>query len=185
MRKIIFINLSAACVIAIFLIAGMIPGSTRAVSAQKRDAMDERVQRLEDREEIRQLLMDYGRHLDGRDFLAFSQLFAEKDGEWIGGMGKAKGSPSIRKLMEETIGKDMGKPGPPNYHLFTNETIHLSGDRAFATAKWVFIVQGDAARPQPLYLGHYEDSLIRENGRWKFLRRTVHADIPTDNAISK
>jgi hypothetical protein len=42
------------------------------------------VQRLEDTEEIRNVLLDYGRFLDARDFAAYSRLFA-KDGEWVGG----------------------------------------------------------------------------------------------------
>jgi hypothetical protein len=48
-----------------------------------------RVQRLEDQEEIRMLLVDYGRSLDARDFVKYSSLFA-KDGEWSGGFGTAK-----------------------------------------------------------------------------------------------
>ena len=46
-----------------------------------------RLQRLEDTEEIRTLLLDYGRLLDLRDLAGYSRLFA-KDGEcrriWIG-----------------------------------------------------------------------------------------------------
>ena len=121
----------------------------------------------------------------GGSFASFAQLFAEKEGEWIGGMGKAQGSQAIRKLMEDTIGKSSGKASAPDFHLFTNETIHVNGDRAEATTKWIFVVQGEGGRPQPLYLGHYEDSMVREGGRWKFLRRVVHADIPGDDALSK
>ena len=54
-------------------------------------ALEARLKTLEDREEIRQLLLDYGRFLDQRDFKSFSELFAKTDREWIGGMGKAKG----------------------------------------------------------------------------------------------
>ena len=161
------------------------PEQTGAASAQRRESLESRLQALEDREEIRQLLLDYGRFLDQRDFASFSRLFAEKGGEWIGGMGKAKGPQAIRKLMEDTIGGNTEKISMPNFHLFTNEIIHVSGNQANATTKWMFVVQGQANNPQPLYLGHYEDSLVRENGRWKFLRRTVHADIPSDNTLSK
>jgi hypothetical protein len=30
--------------------------------------------------------------------------------------------------------------------------------------------------------GHYEDTLIRENGRWKFSRREAFVDIPHADA---
>jgi hypothetical protein len=148
-----------------------------AAGTKDRDRTEVRLRGLEDREGIRRLLTDYGRFLDQRNFAAFSQLFAEREGEWIGGMGKAKGSQAIRKLMEDSIGT---RSDNSNFHLFTNESIDLNGDRATAYTKWMFVVRGDANRPQPVYLGHYEDSLIRENGKWKFLRRIVHSDIPSD-----
>jgi hypothetical protein len=185
MHKIVYLALSVISVIGIILIGGVMTGRTNAATAQKRESLESRLQKLEDREEIRQLLKDYGRFLDQRDFASFSQLFAEKDGEWIGGMGKAKGPLAIRKLMEDSIGKNTEKAGAPNFHLFTNEIIHVNGDQANATTKWIFVVRSQANAPQPLYLGHYEDSLVRENGRWKFLRRTVYADIPGDNTLSK
>jgi hypothetical protein len=154
-------------------------------AAEKQESLELRLQKLEDREEIRQLLKDYGRFLDQRDFASFSRLFAEKDGEWNGGMGVAKGSLAVRQLMEETIGKSADKPGPPNYHLFTNESIHINRPRADATTKWIFVMQGEKGSPQLVYLGHYEDTLVLENGRWKFLKRVVHSDIPSDKELSK
>jgi uncharacterized protein (TIGR02246 family) len=150
---------------------------------EERKTTEMRLQRLEDREEIRQLLINYGRCLDQRDFAAFSKLFAEKDGEWIGGMGKAKGSQAIRKLMEESIGTNAALKNT-NFHLFTNEIISLAGDRATATTKWIFVVKGEANRPQPVFMGHYQDDLVREKGNWKFLRRAVYADIPPDNLLT-
>jgi hypothetical protein len=185
MKKTVFIHPCAISAIAIIVIAGAIPAYIGAKSAEKGNTTESRLQQLEDREAIRQLLTDYGRFLDRRDFASFAQLFAEKNGEWIGGMGKAQGSQAIRKLMEDTIGKSAPKAGSPDFHLFTNETIQVNGDRADATTKWIFVVQGEGGRPQPLYLGHYEDSMVREGGRWKFLRRVVHTDIPGDDALSK
>ncbi len=153
----------------------------QTIPISKHEALESRVKKLEDREEIRQLLMDYGRFLDQRDFRVFSELFAKTDGEWIGGMGRAKGSKAIRELMESTIGKDTSMT--QSCHLFTNETIHVNGDQATAVTKWIFVVPGESNRPQLFFLGHYEDSMIREDGCWKFLRRVVRADIPRDDQI--
>jgi len=136
--------------------------------------LESRLQILEDREAIRDLLLEYGRTLDSRDFKAFSELFARGVGEWNGGMGVARGPAAIRKLMEETI---KGEPGN-NFHIFNNETIDVNGDRATALSKWTFVVKGEDGRPQWVYLGQYHDILIRENGRWKFLQRKVTGDIP-------
>jgi hypothetical protein len=171
---------------AVLLAVGTREGYVHAASTDKQDSIEARLQRLEAREEIRQLLMDYGRFLDQRDFASFSQLFAEKTGEWIGGMGKAVGSQAIRKLMEDTIGKNTNAAvSSPNRHLFTNEVIQVNGDKASAMTKWIFVIQSDAARPQLFYLGHYEDSIVRENGRWKFLRRVVYGDIPADDPLAR
>ena len=170
--------------IAAILIAGVGPYSAWAEQSafmSKYEALESRLKRLEDREEIRQLIMDYGRFLDQRDFRAFSELFAKTEGEWIGGMGRAKGSQAIRELMESTIGKDTSMT--QSCHLFTNETIHINGDQATAVTKWIFVVPGESNRPQLFFLGHYEDSMVRENGRWKFMRRVVRADIPNDDQI--
>ena len=136
--------------------------------------IETRLQVLEDKEAIRDLLVEYGRTLDARDFKAFSELFARDAGEWNGGMGVARGPEAIRNLMEKTI---TGKPGA-NFHIFNNEMIDVNGDRATALSKWMFIVQGKDGRPQAVYLGHYNDTLIKEDGRWKFLLRKVTSDIP-------
>ncbi len=143
--------------------------------------IESRLRNLEDREAIRQILINYGRFLDQRDFESFSLLFAENDGEWIGGMGKAKGQQAIRRLMEGTIGTNTAKNSPGNFHLFMNDRIELNGDSASAVTKWIFMVQNAEGRPEPFYLGHYEDELVREKGQWKFLRRIAFADIPADN----
>jgi hypothetical protein len=161
----------------------LLPARAELAGKPGDETLESRIKKLEDREEIRQLLTDYGRFLDRRDFGAFSELFAKTEGEWIGGFGKAKGSKAIRKMMESSIGKDT--PMAQSCHIFTNETIQIDGDRATALTKWIFVIPGESNRPQPLLLGHYEDSLVRESGRWKFLRRVVHADIPTDDQISE
>ena len=66
-----------------------------------------------------------------------------------------------------------------------NEIITLNGNEARATTKWMFVVQNSSKQPQPFYLGHYEDTLVKENGRWKFLKRIVYGDIPPDDPLSR
>jgi hypothetical protein len=146
-------------------------------------SLEQRLQCLEDREEIRQLLLDYGRFLDRREFAAFSGLFSENNGQWIGGMGSARGRQAILSLMEEKIGSASAESPAAGFHLFMNESILLDGDRAFARTKWVFVMQDPEQRPQPLLLGHYEDDLVREKEGWKFLKRVVYSDIPKDNPV--
>ena len=153
-----------------------VPGYPADTVAQ--DDLEQRLQRLEDREAIRDLLMEYGRTLDARNFKSFSELFADDGGEWNGGMGVAKGPAAIRKLMEETIGNNTGGVRSSNFHIFNNEIITVSRDRATAVSKWTFVNQGEDNRPQWVYLGHYHDTFIKADGRWKFLQRKVTGAIP-------
>jgi hypothetical protein len=97
-------------------------------------------------------------------------------------LGRAKSASNIRKLMEDAIGTQHNSY---NCHVFTNELIDLKGDQANSTNKWMFITPSAEGHPQILLMGHYEDLLIREDGRWKFLMRTVYMDIPSESEAAK
>ena len=140
-------------------------------------SLEKRVQILEDREAIRALILAYGEAHDQRDYRTFSELFAEQ-GEWVGGLGSARGPEAIFELMDRTIGHDPQPQGSGTYHLMTNDQIVIDGDRAQATTKWLYVTPGEDGAPRSVFLGHYDDQFVRENGRWKFLRREAPVDIP-------
>ena len=153
---------------------GMILLISSAPTTLQAQDLASRVQHLEDIEEIRNVLLDYGRFLDSRDFEAYSQLFAE-DGEWIGGFGTVKGPEAIHEFMVDAI------PGPNSgntYHLLSNFVIEVDGDNASAWSRWAFVTGGTNDRPALAQGGQYDDILIREDGRWKFMRREAVLDIP-------
>jgi uncharacterized protein (TIGR02246 family) len=151
---------------------------TSSAQMQNRQSTEARLRILEDREAIRQLLIDYGRTLDRRDFVAFSKLFAES-AEYVGGAGTAiKGPAAIAKSLEETFEKNPTGVRDPNFHLFANETIQVNGDEAIAVSKGLFVVPSPANAPEIVMMATYEDVLTREGQLWKFKRRSVHADIP-------
>jgi uncharacterized protein (TIGR02246 family) len=168
-------------IVTTLLLAGLgLFTATSAVHAQDARALERlaaRVQILEDREEIRALIMAYGAAHDGRDYRAFANLFAERDGEWVGGLGSAKGREAIFELMDKTIGHNPQPGGSGTFHLLTNDQIVIDGDRASATTKWLYLTPTDEGRPQMVFLGHYDDVFVRENGHWKFLRREAFGDI--------
>ena len=149
---------------------------TPAVQADDLASLEARVRVLEDREEIRALILAYGQSHDHRDYRTFASLFAA-DGEWIGGLGSAKGPDAIFALMDERIGHNPLPDGSGTFHVMTNEQIEIDGDRASATTKWLYITPADDNSPALTYLGHYDDQFIRENGRWRFLRRQSISDI--------
>ena len=156
----------------------LMPAATMAqASAPRSGSLEARIQHLEDTQEIRDLLTSYGRLLDAHDLAGYSHLFA-RNGEWVGGFGSAKGPAAIQALMEKNLGATpKGKPGS-TYHLLTNFLIDVTGDTATAWSRWSFTVTGADNQPSILYGGHYDDTLIREGGRWKFLRRVAVNDIP-------
>ena len=145
------------------------------LAAQNNAALAARVQKLEDMEEIRTLLIDYGRFLDARDLVSYSKLFA-RDGEWVGGFGSAKGPEGILAFMQKNLGTAPNRAN--NYHILSNFEIQVDGDKATAWSRWAFVVPGGDGKPVLSQGGRYHDSLVRENGRWKFLRREAFNDLP-------
>jgi ketosteroid isomerase-like protein len=144
-------------------------------AAQGTESLAARVQRLEDLEQIRNVLLDYGRFLDSRDFAAYSRLFA-RDGEWSGGMGTVQGPAAIRAFMEKNIGTGPNRGN--TYHLLSNFKIDVKGDTATAWSRWAFVTPTADGRPAIAQGGQYNDTLVREAGRWKFKRRVAVNDIP-------
>lgn len=140
-------------------------------------SVEERLQRLEDREAISRLLMEYKRRLDARDLAAYSRLFA-RDGEWWGRTGRARGPEAIRAMLEEKLTPSPPAPGPTDYHLMTNESIELNGDQATAESTFVVITRSEQDTPIVRLLGRYQDQLVREDGEWRFASRRVHMDVP-------
>jgi hypothetical protein len=171
-------------------------------SATTLEALAAKVKQLQDIQEISAVLVEYGRALDSRDFKAYSNLFA-KDGSWSGGMGSVSGGPqAIYDFMTSRIGGarqnnpagaggarqpadnpaapnrqggDGGRQGGGSYHIMSNFRIEVNGDTATASSRWTFVT---AARGPGINLaGTYEDTLVRENGQWKFKKRQAFNDI--------
>jgi len=151
-----------------------------AVAAQGSQGGDlaARVRALEDREAIRTLWAEYGRTLDARDFVAFSQLFA-RDAEFVGGGPPAKGPAAIGAFLEKAIGTNYPSSKGRNFHLYFNESIEIKGDEGTGISKGGFVMaSADNSKADFLLLATYRDQFVREDGRWKFKRREIVGDIP-------
>ncbi len=131
-----------------------------------------RLRRLEDLEEIRQLFVDYGHLLDLGDYAAYAHLFAQ-DGElMLGPMGRATGPEEIEALMSR-----LGGAG--SLHLITSPIVTLDGDQAASRVMWTVINRAEDGTPFLGMVGHHEDELVREGGRWRFRRRRGFVEIPS------
>jgi SnoaL-like domain len=154
-----------------------------AAPARAQESSAARIQRLEDIEEIRTVLIDYGRYLDAHDLVSYSNLFAT-DGEWVGGFGTGKGPAGVLALMQKNLGATATSRPGSTYHLLTNFLIDVHGDTATAWSRWNFVVTGADNSPKIMYGGHYDDTLVRESGHWKFKKRVAVNDIPAGNAAT-
>jgi uncharacterized protein (TIGR02246 family) len=151
------------------------PAAQAARPAPADESPAVRLQRLEDMEEIRTLLLDYGRFLDSRDLVAYSRLFA-KDGEWVGGFGSARGPEEILAFMQKNLGTGPNRGN--TYHILSNFEIVPDRDSATAWSRWTFVTPGADSKPVISQAGRYDDVLVREDGRWRFKRRVASNDIP-------
>ena len=89
-----------------------------------------RLQELEDREQIRQIFVDYGKYLDAGDHAGYASLFSD-DGVFVAPLGEAVGPAAI----EEVARQDPGTAGPratcpKAIHIMNNQRIDIDGDTA-------------------------------------------------------
>jgi 3-phenylpropionate/cinnamic acid dioxygenase small subunit len=163
-------------------------------SALGSDSAAARLQKVEDRQAIEQLLMgDYPRALDSGDWAAYAALFA-KDGTLImnGGSTKRTGPAAIKEFFSARPTPAAAAPEAPSAcpvppgghrteHVVNNLTLQINGDMATGQAYWQTIVTRDC-KSVVAGAGHYEDVLKREDGRWKFFKREIVDDIPPRTA---
>jgi hypothetical protein len=141
--------------------------------------VERRLRALEAKEEIRNLLQEYRRTLDVRDMRAYSALFA-RNGTWSGASGEATGPDGIYEMLTAALPDNPPWPGATLWHLITDPTIAVDGDRATAHSLWMHVRRGEADTPLLPTLGAYDDELVLEDGAWRFLRRSVTRLIPQD-----
>jgi SnoaL-like domain len=174
LRRVICSALAAGALAAI---AATSPALAQPSQAQF-DALSARVREVQDRLDIQQLIVEYGHLLDTHDLVGYSNLFA-KQGEWIGGFGRARGPKAILAMMKKYIGTAPYDPrNVRGFHLLTNIVVHLHGDRATVWSRIVYMARNKSNELVPVMGGHYDDIVVREDGHWKFLRRVVMMEIP-------
>jgi uncharacterized protein (TIGR02246 family) len=138
---------------------------------------DERLQRLEDVEAIRRLMLEYRRCLDAKDIRGYADLFAA-EGEFVAGDMRAQGPQEIFDLVDGMRGTLLTDRGGDDVHIVANPTIDVDGDRATADSMWIYIVRGEGDVPVLSKIGSYHDVFTREDRRWRFLRREAPTIIP-------
>ena len=167
------------------LTVGFALASALALAQPDLEALERRLQEVEDILAIQRVLVDYAVHLDARDFDAYLELFAE-DGAWQIGDTVRRGRAEIRAMLEGMYDEVEIEPfGYERFRLVANMEVDVDGDRAVARSRHLSVMRGERGNPQPVLSGLYEDELIRENGEWKILRRVDYPIMPTAEEWSR
>ena len=189
-------NLSGrpAALVVLGLVAALAGPAVPAAAQASRSAtptlesLAARLKHFEDKEEINNVLINYGRALDSGDFKTYASLFT-KDGSWSGGTGSVTGGPqAIYDFMTKNLGggRGGGTPRPigwrASYHIMSSPKIEVSGDTATASSRWAFVTA--ALGPGIQVAGRYEDALVRESGVWKIRSRQAFNDLTAPAATA-
>jgi uncharacterized protein (TIGR02246 family) len=158
---------------------------TAAVAQSGTLTVEQRLQRVEDELAIRRVLVDYSAFQDARDYAGYAALFA-REGEWINGKTVYKGREAIHKMLVDLYGAPPpGFVNSESYHISSNAQIDLDGDRATVRSRHLLVMRGPKGEPTPALAGRYEDQFIREDGKWKILRRVDTPVMPTSEEWMK
>ena len=169
---------TAAMLASIVLLAGVATAAQAGEPAQRMSASEARLQRLEDRSAIQELLVTYGRMLDQRDLVGYSKLFAA-DGVWEGGIGIATGPAQIYEMLTKVFSRVPPGQYGGNFHVMSSFSINVDGNVATSWSRWTWFIEGADGKPAAQRSGHYEDQLVKVGGEWKFKHRLTVTELPS------
>ena len=178
----------AGMAIAVMVVAASSQITAAAAADSTAATTEARLKQLEDYQSIQQLLATYMSVMDRGDWHAYASLFA-KDGELMFQKNDWKGPEAIEKGMTTPPKQAPGAPplAPTSLrlrHMIGSILIKIDGDRATDEAHWIVMSKTADDRPNLGATGHYSDTLVRENGQWKFLRRVIYTDFPFDDPLA-
>lgn len=133
-----------------------------------------RLQRIEDRQALRDLVSRYSLHVDNHDFTALSRLWhpAATYG-WHGAAPVAEGAQAIAALLESRI-----SPNGPSFHVNHEQIVDWDepapGEDAQTASGIVFSHVESSVRGQQYQAAiRYHDRYVRHEGRWLFAARQL------------
>jgi hypothetical protein len=127
--------------------------------------------------------------VDAGDIETVMATWAE-DGvlDWVGGVEHGKAA--IRKAMSNFGGAravhipEGATSRPRTHHQIINHVIDVNGNTAKTTAYWFAMTNNTPQKDvQLFYFGHYEDELVKVNGKWLFKKRKVYNESQPNRAV--
>ena len=131
--------------------------------------IEERLQRLEDIEEIRQLKARYCAGCDDdHNADTLTALFVE-DGIWdTPSLAYCEGHEQIRQFMNDLAASGRIRNSA---HMVMNPQIEVTGDTATGHWRFVMAYTGNAPDGSGQFhriIGYYQDDFVRRDGKWYF-----------------
>jgi hypothetical protein len=171
-------NWTAAMLASIVMVTGVAGAARAGEAARHMTTSAARLQQLEDRAAIEELLVTYGRLLDKRDLVGYSKLFAA-DGVWEGGIGTATGPAQILDMLTKVFARVPPGQYGSNFHVMSSFSVQIDGSTATSWSRWTWFIEGADGKPSAQRSGHYEDQLVKVDGEWKFKHRLTVTELPS------
>jgi ketosteroid isomerase-like protein len=143
----------------------------------------------DDRAEIENISNKYMVAVDAGDIETVMSTWAD-DGvlDWVRGVENGKAA--IRKAMSGFGGAvpanipEGATSRPRTRHQIINHVIDVSGNTAKSTAYWFALTNNTPQKDvQLLYFGHYEDEMVKVNGKWLFKKRKVYNESMNNRSV--
>ncbi len=175
------LKLAVGSLAALSLVAGAIPtfaaerSTAQRIAALKAqaDAMDARVERLKDIDQIDLLVSMYGYYLEHFIWDAMADLFAEDGSIEIAARGVYVGKKRVRDSLD-LYGIQGLHAQELHPHMPFQAVIDVAPDGKTAKLRRrAWLIMGVGTRNGTWGEVLYEDEVVKENGVWKF--KTVHA----------
>ncbi len=117
---------------------------------------------------ITELLYRYAELIDAGDFDGVGELLGR--GNFMG----VTGAEAIAALFVKSTRRfpDHGNT-PRTRHLVLNPIVELDGDTAHARSTFCVVQQTDTVPLQPIVVGRYADTFVRDDAGWYFTERIV------------
>ena len=139
--------------------------------------MNDKLQKLLDIHEIREVSIRYNRHADACEGEQFAALFTE-DGEFdIVGNQTYHGREEIASVCYGSVGI---------VHLAIDSIVDVDGDTATQTSKLIIgKVAPDQSSMDLIGTTTMRDQFVRQNGQWLIKRRQSHIDTDPQVALAR
>lgn len=153
--------------IALALSLGLAVPSLAQTAEDRLDAYRERVERLEDQQDIEVLQSTYGYYFDKGMWEEVADLFARNGRFEYGQRGVYIGQRRIERALL-LFGPEGLAPGHLNNHMQLQAVIRVAEDGQTATGRWQGMVMLSEPGANGIWgVGIYENTYVKERGVWK------------------